>query len=178
MKIACFHKQNEIGSDKSATLGTIQFLSAVLVITAIASLVFQAQLATASSGQAMTVEGKYPGPASGALKPAQLIELPAGLILRMADLEILESELQAKMAGTESNIRKQLEENLFFLIEQEATRKILVYEARNSGWNTEGLSDSEVRKSHMDRIFPKKSVSEAELKSFYEANKKMVSGIF
>ena len=173
----CLHKQNRIESDKWAALGTIHFLATVIVIIAIVWLVPQARAATASSGQAMTVEGKYPGLATGVLKSAELKEMTTGFILKTKNLEIRQSQLQDKMAGAEPKIREQLEKNLFFLLEQEATMKILVYEARNSGLNTGGISDSEVVKSHLDRVSQQVSVSETEVKDFYKTHKEMVGGM-
>jgi thiol-disulfide isomerase/thioredoxin len=173
----CLHKQNRIESDKWAALGTIHFLATVLLITAIVWLVPQDRSATASSGQAMTVEEKYSGLATGVLKSAELKEMPAGIVLKTENLEIRESQLRQKMAGAEPKIREQLEKNLFFLLEQEATIKILVYAARNSGLVTGDISDSEVIKNHLDRITQQTSVSEAEVKDFYKTHKEMVAGM-
>lgn len=152
-------------------------LATAFLLAAIVATSFSVWAASATTDKLPNLEEKYPGLASGALKAAQLAELPGGLILKMADLEILESQLQAKMAGAEPKIREQLEKNLFFLLEQEATIKILVYEARNSGWKTDNLSDSEVIKSHLDRIAQQASVSEAEVKNFYSTHKEMVGGM-
>ncbi|UCE54983.1 MAG: thioredoxin family protein [Desulfobacterales bacterium] len=169
--------RNKIDPYEWVVLRTIHFSTTVLIITFIMFLVFQARIADARSNNVLTIEEKYPGLATGVLKSAKLAELTPGIILKGENLEIRESELKEKIAGAEPKIREQLQKNLFFLLEQEATMKILVYEARNSVRNKEGLSDSEVLKNHLNRISQQVSVSETEVKAFYEVNKEMVGGM-
>jgi thioredoxin 1 len=147
------------------------------MMTAILLPIFQARSASASSEPLMTVEGTYPGLATGVLKAAELKEMPAGLIFKAEKLEIHESQLREKIAGADPKIREQLDKNLFFLLEQEATMKILVYEARNSVRDAKTLSDTEALKTHLDSISQQASVSETELKAFYEDNREMVGGM-
>lgn len=169
--------RNKVHLRKRAVLQAGHVFITVLMVTTVSLPVFQARSAPASSGPIMTVEEKYPGLATGVLKPAELKEMPAGIILKSQNVEIRESQLQAKVSGAEPKIRAQLEKNLFFLLEQEATMKVMVHEARNSVRNTEGLSDSEALKTHLDRISQQASVLETELKAFYEANKEMIGGL-
>jgi thiol-disulfide isomerase/thioredoxin len=169
--------RNKLNLSKWAVLRVGHVFITALMLTAVLLPVFQARPAPASAGPVMTVEEKYPGLASGVLQSAKLAELTPGIIFKAQNLEIRESELLEKLAGTDPKIRLQLEKNLFFLLEQEATMEILVYEARNSARNTEGLSDSEALKTHLDSISQQVSVSEMELKSFYEANKEMIGGM-
>ncbi len=150
---------------------------AVLIMTAVLLPLNQAGSAAASSKPPATVEEIYPGLATGALKAAELKEMPAGVIFKADSLEIHESQLQEKIAGADLKIREQLDKNLFFLLEQEVTMKILVYEARNTVRDAKNLSDSEVLKSHLDNISQQASVSDEELQGFYEANKEMVDGM-
>jgi thiol-disulfide isomerase/thioredoxin len=152
-------------------------LIAVLMITAVWLPLNPAGSAAASPKPPATVEETYPGLATGVLKSAELKEMQTEIIFKARKLEIRESQLREKLAGADLKIREQLDKNLFFLLEQEATIKVLVYEARNSVRNTEGLSDSEVLKTHLDGISQQASVSEPELKAFYEANKEMVGGM-
>jgi thiol-disulfide isomerase/thioredoxin len=146
-------------------------------MTAILLPMFQTGSATARSGPLMTVEEIYPGLATSVLKSAELKELPAGLIFKAENLKIHETQLREKIADADPKIREQLDKNLFFLLEQEATMKILINEARNSVGDAKSLSDSEILKTHLDSISHKASVSETELKVFYEANKEMVGGM-
>ncbi len=169
--------RNKLDLYKCAALRAPCTFVTIIMMTAILLPMFQARSASASSGPLMTVEESYPGLATGVLKAAELKELPAGLIFKAENLEIHETQLQEKMAGADPKIREQLEKNLFFLLEQEATMKILVYEARNSVGDAKSLSDSEALKTHLDRISQQTSVSEAELKAFYEDNKEMVGGM-
>jgi thiol-disulfide isomerase/thioredoxin len=171
------HKLNKIELDIRVVLRAIRFFATVLMMTVSVSAMFQTRSAPASSGQVVSVEEKYPGLATGVLKSAELKEMPAGIILRTENVEIRESHLQEKMVAAEPKIREQLQNNLFFLLEQEATMKMLVHEAMNSGIKTEGLSDTEAIKTHLDHISQQASVPETEVKAFYEANKEMVGGL-
>jgi thiol-disulfide isomerase/thioredoxin len=165
--------RNESNLSQWAAIRVSRVSIAVLMMTAVLLPVSIA----ASSEEPATVEGKYPGLSTGILKSAKLAELTPDIILKTENLEISESELREKMAGTDPKIRAQLEKNLFFLLEQEATMKVLVYEARNSVRNTEDLSDSEALQAHLDSISQQVSVPEKELKAFYEVNKEMIGGM-
>jgi thiol-disulfide isomerase/thioredoxin len=171
------HKLYRIESGKRMVLRTVRFFAALLIMTLVVSGMFQARSAPASSGQVVSVEEIFPGLATGVLKSAELKEMPDGIILKTENVEIREAQLQEKVVAAEAKIREQLQNNLFFLLEQEATMQILVHEARNSGIKTEGLSDSEAIKTHFDHISQQASVSETEVKAFYEANKEMVGGL-
>jgi len=168
---------NKLHLRRGAVFGAGHVFIAVSVLAAVLLLLFHARSTPASSEPLATVEGKYPGLSTGILKSAKLAELTPDIILKTENLEIRESELREKMAGADPKIRAQLEKNLFFLLEQEATMKVLVYEARNSVRNTENLSDSEALQAHLDGISQQVSVSEKELKAFYEVNKEMIGGM-
>lgn len=165
--------RNKPNLRKGAAFWVCRVSIAVLMMTAVLLPVSIA----ASSEATATVEETYPGLASGVLKAAELKEMPAGIIFKADNLEILEYQLQEKMAGADPKIREQLEKNLFFLLEQEATMKILVYEARKTVQDANKLSDSEAVKAHLEHISQQASVSEAEVKAFYEANKEMIGAM-
>jgi thiol-disulfide isomerase/thioredoxin len=165
--------RNESNLRKGAASRVCRISIAVLMMTAVLLPVSIA----ASSEATATVEETYPGLASGVLKAAELKEMPAGVIFKADNLEIHEAQLQGKMAGADPKIREQLEKNLFFLLEQEATMKILVYEARKTVQGADKLSDSEAVKTHLEHISQQASVSEAEVNAFYEANKEMIGAM-
>lgn len=124
----------------------------------------------------ITVEEKYPGLAAGLLKKARLVGLEKGVLLTSKGGEIRESDLKVLMETTEADVRKQLEKNLFFILEQQAMKKILLYEARKSG---KGESDPEdqVILNHLSEQVSGVSVSDDELKAFYDENKEAVGGM-
>lgn len=169
--------RNKLGLRNRAVLRADRVFITVLLITAVLLPLFLVRSAPASSEPLMTVEEKYPGFATGVLKSAELKEMPAGIIMQAENLKISESQLREKMTGADPKIREQLDKNLFFLLEQEATMKILVYEARKAVQDAQNLSDSEAVKTHLDRISQQASVSEGEVKAFYDANREMIGGM-
>ena len=124
----------------------------------------------------ITVEEKYPGLAAGLLKKARLVGLEKGVLLTSKGVEIRESDLKAVVETTEADVRKQLEKNLFFILEQQAMKKILIYEARKSG-KGENDPDDQVILNHLSEQVSGVSVSDDELKAFYDENKEAVGGM-
>jgi thiol-disulfide isomerase/thioredoxin len=126
----------------------------------------------------ITVEEKYPGLAAGLLKKARLVGLEKGLLLTSKGVEIRESDLKAVVETTDANVRKELEKNLFFILEQQAMKKLLLYEALKSGTG-KGESDEEdqVILKHLSEQVSGVSVSDDELKTFYAENKDAIGGM-
>jgi len=77
-----------------------------------------------------TVGSAYPGLASGVLMYARLGDLPGGTLLRSGRVEITADELNSDVLRAPESMREQLRKNGFFLLEQLATRKLLVQVAK------------------------------------------------
>jgi thioredoxin 1 len=123
-----------------------------------------------------TVEEKYPGLAAGMLKKARLVGLEKGLLLTSKGVQIRESDLKSVVEIMDADVRKQIEKNLFFILEQQAMKKILLYEARKSG-KGESDPDEQVILAHLTEQVSGISVSDDELKAFYDENKDAVGGM-
>jgi hypothetical protein len=124
-----------------------------------------------------TVEQAYPGFASGILKGAKIVAMKKGTLLASEGIEIRESQLKETVEKADPKIREELRKNLFFILEQETMKAVLVKEARASGAVTKGLSDTEAIQAYLDQKFRNIQVSDGEAKAFYEANKEMVGGL-
>jgi thiol-disulfide isomerase/thioredoxin len=124
----------------------------------------------------LTVEEKYPGLAAGLLKKARLVGLEKGLLLTSKGVQIRESDLKALLENTDSDVRKQLEKNLFFILEQHAMKKLLLYEARKSV-KDESDPDEQVILKHLSEQVSGVNVSDDELKTFYDENKDAIGGM-
>jgi thiol-disulfide isomerase/thioredoxin len=124
-----------------------------------------------------TVEQAYPGLASGILKGAKMVAMEKGTLLVSEGIEIRESRLKETLEKAEPKIRQELRKNLFFILEQETMKAVLVKEAISSGAVTSGLSDTEAIQAYLNQKFRDVQVSDEEAKTFYEANKAMVGGL-
>jgi len=122
---------------------------------------------------APTVGEKYPHLASAALTHARLMPLPDGVLLRAGDLVICQSDLDAEIAQQPAELRAALRKNAFFLLEQTATRKLLVQEARQKGGDAGG-DERALLNTFVGRLVEGVTVSDAEIVEFYEKNREMV----
>ena len=138
---------------------------------------FQVSTVPAGPHKDLTVEQAYPGLATGVLKSAKLSKIPNGVLLKTNGIEINKSLINEIVDKAEPKLRHQLEKNLFYLLEQETTKNILVKEARTAGIAVDDLTDAQVIKTYLNQIVQKAVVSEKEAKAFYAANKNMVGGM-
>lgn len=132
-------------------------------------------LSSAQGETHKTIEDLYPGLASDSLQRATTARLPKGTLLAAGDLVIKESELTRAINQSEPAVRRQLAKNAFFLLENLATKRLLLQEAYQSGHKKGGDEDPIIRNfiSEKIKIAP---ISEEELKQFYAQNKEMMGG--
>ena len=133
-----------------------------------------APLALASSPS--TVDTRFPGLASGILKSARVIDLPATVLLKTDGIEISTAEIDRMLQQAQPELRSQLEKNRFYLLEQEAARRVIVREAKAASGIPANLSDAEAVQRLFNQVAGKATVSEAEVRAFYDANKQLVGG--
>jgi thioredoxin 1 len=138
---------------------------------------FHASQVHAGISGSQTVEQAYPGFASGILKGAKMVAMKKGTLLVSDGIEISESRLKETVEKAGEKIREELRKNLFFILEQETMKEVLVREARSSGVVTKGLSEMEAIQTFLDQKFRDVQVSDEEAKAFYETNKAMVGGL-
>jgi thioredoxin 1 len=123
-----------------------------------------------------TVDSRFPGLASGILKSARVAELPAKILLKTDGLEIGAAEIDQMLQQAQPELRTQLEKNRFYLLEQEAARRIIVREARASSGIPENVSDGEAVQRLFNQVAAKASVPESEARAFFDANKQLFGG--
>lgn len=126
---------------------------------------------------AATLETDYPGITAGILRFATLAPMETDVVLKSAGVRIRRSELMDTLNRQEPKIRGQLEKNLLYMVEAEATRRILLNEAQKAGIIVgKGNADGAIQ-----ALFQRKvegiTVSEAEIESFYAANKEMLGDV-
>jgi thiol-disulfide isomerase/thioredoxin len=137
---------------------------------------FHVSQVTAEPPKSQTVEQAYPFLASSILKSAKMLNMEKGLLLTLDGMRIPESHLTDIIGKAEPSIRPELSKNLFFLLEQETMKKILVREANHSGIYLQGLSDEQAIQAYLNHLVRGVTVSDMEVRAFYEENKELVGG--
>lgn len=153
----------------AATVALAVFATAASAVTA----------APTTAPAAKTVSSEYPSLASGGLLHAKLADLPKDTLLRAGELVLKEADVAAEIAAAREEMRDQLRKNAFFLLEQMATRKLLVAEAKAAlagDPNSAKLADRELVDAFFGKLAAAVTVSEKEVSDFYAGNKDAVGG--
>ena len=129
----------------------------------------------ASASSSSTVEARYPGLASGILKSARVMDLPSAVLLKTDGFEIRAADLDRIVQNATPELKPQLDKNRFFLLEQEAGRRVILREAQAAGVAGD-LSEDQAVQRFFRHVSENVSVSEPEVRAFYDANKEMVGG--
>lgn len=124
-----------------------------------------------------TVDGAYPGLAAGVLKSARLSEMNPGTLVSADGFEISSTWLDETVRQFPQEARKQIEGSIFFLLEQEVLQKVIVRDAAIAGIPTNGRTEDQIIQSYLTEKVARITVSDAEVKSFYDGNKEMVGGL-
>jgi len=129
----------------------------------------------AAHGHALTINETYPGLLSGILGSASLEPLGKGRVLIAGGVSITEADLKKALKSQDPKIRGQLEKNLLFLLEQEATQRLLLAEAHKEGIASSKNDKNQAIMDLLERKSGHVSVSEEELSAFYKANPVLVN---
>lgn len=130
-----------------------------------------------SAVKAQRVEDVYPGLFSGALASARLAVLPLGVLLRSGDVKITQKDLDAEIAKAPGDVRSQLKNNAFFVLENRAARELLTAEAKAWAKSTGRKPDANTNlllKAYLDDMTARVTVTSAEIKEFFDNNKDMM----
>jgi thiol-disulfide isomerase/thioredoxin len=127
-----------------------------------------------------TVNDLYPGLTKGALNCAVASKLSETILLRAGTLAIHEKEVMQQIEKAPEKIRQKLKKNALFILEQIATLKLFLVEARNqAAKNGKDISDKDERQiiqEHVNYLTKKVKVSDAEIRDFFSSNTKMLGG--
>jgi thiol-disulfide isomerase/thioredoxin len=122
-----------------------------------------------------TVESTYPGLATGVLKLGRLTDMEKDIVLKAYQIEIKSDFVKEMLDQAPPEMRKELEKNLFFLLEQKAMEMLIKQDAVSLGISADQSKDA-MLKAYVERLTAGLKVNEAEVKAFYEANKQMIGG--
>ena len=150
-----------------------------VIITGIVIMPCLAQQKT--SEDIKTIGQLYPGLTSGMLANASVNTLPNGILLKTPDIQITQSDINDIISKQPQQIQKELTKNAFFVLEQEATRNILLRLAKKDVAQTSKANPGQEDANRLElffekNVFKKIEITDAELKTFYENNKDLCGG--
>ncbi|MEA3399962.1 MAG: thioredoxin domain-containing protein, partial [Armatimonadota bacterium] len=133
---------------------------------------------TSTQADAQTVESKYMGLSSGPLSQAIIADLPEGVVVQSGDLTVTREEIDAfiDQRATTPEAKAALQAEAFFVAEQLAVEPLLEREAKQ--WAEQQGQDpgAAVIDAHLQHIAEQVTVSDEDVRAFYDANKDMVQG--
>jgi thioredoxin 1 len=121
----------------------------------------------------------YPGLASNSLTYAWLSDLPSGVILKTDSLTIKDTDIAGEIAKVPQEMQAQVKKNTFFMLENLATRQLLVILAKAKTPEQKDAPPSDERElieKYLKGLIANVEVSDAEVAKFYEENKDAFGG--
>ncbi|HUW60060.1 MAG TPA: thioredoxin domain-containing protein [Candidatus Bathyarchaeia archaeon] len=136
--------------------------------------------APSDKGKSPTMNETYPGLASSGLSFAMLSDLPDGVLLRSGSTEMTSKDLNTEVAKAPETMREELKKNGFFLMEQIATKALVLAVARQQAAEANkdiaSKSEQEILDDYVQGIVTQVEVTEDEVARFYEENKDACGG--
>lgn len=126
------------------------------------------------------VEDLHPGLTTGVLTFAHAATLPEGTLFKSGDLVINDKELTEKIAGADEKMQPALRKNSFFVLEQMATFRLLLAEAKaaatKSGDDISQKTEQAIIQDHLRSLMKTLEVTDEEITVFYNGNAGMFGG--
>ncbi|MEN6309692.1 MAG: thioredoxin family protein [Anaerohalosphaeraceae bacterium] len=133
-----------------------------------------------ASAAPRNVQDVYPGLSNGAFTYAELKALPEGVLLKTEGVEIKEDTINKIIDSQPQQAREELKKNAFFVLEQEATKQILLSQAQKTAVQSKAEIPKEenalISRFFETVVFKKIEITDEELKDFYEKNRDMCGG--
>lgn len=133
-----------------------------------------------SPAASTTIDATYPGLASGALTFGTLGDLPEGVLLRSNATKVTAAELEERIGKAPEETREALKKNAFFLLEQMATKDLVLETARQKAAEAKkdisAKSDEEILQEYFKELLAKVTATDDEVAAFYEENKGACGG--
>ena len=126
------------------------------------------------------VNDLYPGLTTGILTCAVVSELPQGVLLKAGQLVIDDKELTESIAKAPEQMQPKLKKNGLFILEQIATTKLFLVEARieaaKSGEDISEKNEQAMIQDYLRALVKNVKVSDEKIISFYNENKDSFGG--
>ena len=133
-------------------------------------------ISAALSAEAPTMGTAYPDFSEGILKSAKLEKMDKSLLLKAKGFEIRDSFVEGIFGQVTPEIRKELERNMLFLLDQEVMEQLIKDDAKSMGIATEPPNE-QMFQTYIDRVTKGVTVPEKAARTFYDENREMVGGV-
>lgn len=154
------------------------YFTTVILVTTLAFIPCFAQEDT--SNGAKTVELLYPNLAASVLTYAKVGALPEGILMKTEGIEIGQKDIDQTIARQPEQSRPELEKNAFFVLEQEATGKLLLkiakQELSEKNQDIASMPDNELIKAFFEHLTKDVSITEQDIERFYKENESIFCG--
>ena len=151
----------------------------IIGLSAVCSAAAQPAVSPGKSRSAAVSE-TYPGLASGGLSFATLGDLPEGVLLRSAAMDVTSKDLDDEIGKAPEGMREGLKENEFFVLEQMATKKLVLEVAKQQAAeaknDTASKSEQDILDTYVQGVVAQVQVTDDEVVKFYEENKDACGG--
>lgn len=142
----------------------------IAVLLAVISCFAQAN----NSNSIKTVEQLYPNLAAGVLTYAKVSVLPEGVLLKSKGIEISSNDIDKSISGQPEQFQAELKKNAFFVLEQEATGKILkkvaAQKLSEKGKDVNSMDDNQLVRSFFEELTKDVKVTDKDIETFYKEN--------
>lgn len=136
--------------------------------------------APSDKGKSPTINETYPGLASSGLSFATLSDLPDGVLVRTGSTEMTLKDLDTEIAKAPETMREEIKKNGFFLIEQMATKTLILavakQQAAEANKDIASISEKDILNEYVQGVVAQVEVTEDEVARFYEENKDACGG--
>ena len=112
--------------------------------------------------------------AEGVLRHARLVELSPGLLLHADGVQITKAEVEEQIEDAPQQLREQLKQNAFLLLEQQATQQLLSTLARQKADDPAGLDEQQLLQQYFEELTSAIAVPDSDVKAFYDENRELV----
>jgi thiol-disulfide isomerase/thioredoxin len=158
-----------------------RMLTGVVAAVFLATLTARAQSAPApDSGKSPTVNETYPGLANGGLSFAKLGDLPEGVLLHSGSTDITSTNLEEEIGKAPESVREGLKKNGFFVLEQMATKKLVLELAKRQAAEAKkdiaSKSEQDILNDYVQGLVGQVAATDEEIAKFYEENKDACGG--
>lgn len=126
------------------------------------------------------VEQLYPNLAASVLAYAKVATLAEGVLLKSEDVEISSKDIDAAISSQPEQFRAELKKNAFFVLEQEATgkllKKIAVQKLSGNGKVANSADDNKLLQAFFEELTKDVEVIDKDVETFYKENESVFCG--
>lgn len=126
------------------------------------------------------VEQLYPNLAAGVLTYAKVKTLPEGILLKSEGIEISSSGIDKSISGQPEQFQSELKKNAFFVLEQEATGKILkkvaAQKLSGNGKDVNSTNENQLLQTFFEELTKDVKVTDKDIETFYKENESVFCG--